>query len=118
MDHNYVLTVLDIILAYPSMQVGSCHNVLGKISVSYDLLESKQLLFPPNHFIDDADIGLDDLHDLIGNVFVGVVGDGDRAAVLFLANHLDGGIDGLKESFRVDAGEDEAGFIECFWAFR
>ena len=75
------------------------------------------LLFSPNHFIDDADIGLDDLDDLVGDVFVGVVRDGDGATVLLLAYHLDGCIDRLKESFLIDTGEDEACFVERFGAF-
>ena len=77
----------------------------------------KNLLFSPDHLVDDADVGLDDLHDLVGDVFVGVVGDGDGAAVLFLTDHLNRGIDGLKQSFRVDAGEDEACLVERLGAF-
>ena len=76
-----------------------------------------QRFFSPDHFVDDANIGLNDFHDLVGNVFVSVVGDGDGAAVFLLADHLDGGIDGLQESFCVNTGEDEAGFVECFGAF-
>lgn len=31
---------------------------------------------PPHHLVDDARVGLDDLHDLGGHVLVGVVGNG------------------------------------------
>ena len=75
------------------------------------------LLFSPNHFIDDADVRLDDLDDLVGDVFVGVVRDRNRAAVLFLTDHLNGDVDCLKQAFRVDAGEDEACLIKCFGTF-
>ena len=77
----------------------------------------KNLLFSPDHLVDDADVGLDDLHDLVGDVFVGVVGDGDGAAIFLLADHLDRGIDGLKQSLRVDAGEDETRLVERLGAF-
>ena len=76
------------------------------------------LLFSPDHFVDDADIGLDDFHDLVGDVFVPVIRDGDGASVLFLADHLDGGVDRLQKAFCIDAGENEAGFVERLGAFR
>ena len=75
------------------------------------------LLFSPDHLIDDANVGLDDLHDLVGNIFICVVRHGNSTAILLLAAHLDSGIDRLKKSFRVNAGEDEAGFVQCFGAF-
>lgn len=36
----------------------------------------KLLMLPPHHLVDDARVGLDDLHDLGGHVLVGVVGNG------------------------------------------
>lgn len=73
--------------------------------------------FSPDHFIDDADVGLDDLHDLVGDVFVDVVRDGDGTAIFLLADHLDGGVDSLEKSFCVDTGEDEAGLVQRLRTF-
>jgi hypothetical protein len=36
---------------------------------------------------------------------------------MLIADECDGGVDGLKKSFGVDAGEDEAAFVEGFGAF-
>ena len=74
------------------------------------------VFFAPDHFVDDADVGLDDLDDLVGDVDVCVVRDGDGSAVLFFPDHFDGCVDGLEEAFCVDAGEDEAGFVQSFRA--
>lgn len=41
-------------------------------------------ILPPHHFVDDADVGLDDFHNLGGDVFVGVVRDG--GAVVLIAD--------------------------------
>ena len=38
-------------------------------------------LFSPDHFVDDSDIALYDLHDLVGDI-VGVVGDGDAVVAV------------------------------------
>ena len=68
-------------------------------------------LFSPHHFIDNADVALDNLDDLVADV-VGVVGHGD--AVVAVAGHADGEFHALQESLLVNAAEDEAGFVEGF----
>lgn len=55
----------------------------------YRLLE-----LPPHHLVDNARVALDDLDNLRGNVFVGVVGDG--GAVVAGGGHGDSVIDGLQ----------------------
>ena len=80
-------------------------------------MTSNVLLFSPDHLVDDADIGLDDFHDLVGDVFVGVVRNRDSAAVFLLTDHLDGRVDRLQKPLCIDAGEDEAGFVQRLGAF-
>lgn len=67
-------------------------------------------LLPPDHLVDDAGVGLDDLDDLGGDVLVGVGRDGE--AVVAAAVHLYGGVNGLQEAPLVDAGEYEAGLVK------
>ena len=67
-------------------------------------------LLPPDHPVDDAGVGLDDLDDLGGDVLVCVGRDGE--AVVAAAVHLDGGVDGLQEAPLVNAGKDEAGLVK------
>lgn len=50
---------------------------------------------PPDHFVDDAGVALDDLHHLGRDVLLDVVGNGD--AVVAGCMHGDGGIDSLEE---------------------
>ena len=49
--------------------------------------------FSPHHFVDDAGIGLNDLYDLGGYVFLYVVGNGDPIVAVFI--HGNRGFDGL-----------------------
>ena len=73
------------------------------------------LLFAPDHFVDDGDVGLDDFDDDVADVFAGV--DVDGGAVVVVAVHGDGGLDGLQEALFIDAGQDEAGVVERLGAF-
>ena len=70
----------------------------------------------PDHLVDDAGVALDDFHDLGRDVFFDVVGHGD--AVVAVLIHRDGGVDGLQEGLFVDAGDEEAGLVKRFGAFR
>ena len=58
---------------------------------------------------------MDEFDDFGGDVFVGVVGDGESVVVVGVEG--DGEVDGLEEGVGVDAGEDEAAFVEGFGAF-
>lgn len=69
----------------------------------------------PDHFVDYADVGLDDADDLRGNVFVHVVRDGEAGEAV--ADEGNGDIHALQEAICVDAGEDEAAFVEGLGAF-
>ena len=71
-------------------------------------------VFAPDHAVDDVDVGLDDFDYDGRDVFAGV--DVDGGAVVGRGVECHGGVDGLKEAFLVDAGEDEAGFVEALGA--
>ena len=71
---------------------------------------------PPYHLVDNADVGLDDLHDLGGDILIYIVGDGKTVVALFA--EFNGGIDGLEERLRVNTGNDEVTFVDGFGPFR
>ena len=72
------------------------------------------LEFAPDHFVDDADVGLDDFHYFGTYVFVYVVGDGD--SVLAVAAEFYGGVNCLEERLFVNASDDEVAFVDGFRA--
>ena len=72
------------------------------------------LKFAPNHFVDDADVGLDDFHYFGAYVFVYVVGDWD--SVLAVAAEFYGSVNCLEERLFIDAGDDEVAFVDGFGA--
>ena len=72
------------------------------------------LLLPPNHLVDHAGVALDEFDDLGADVFVGV--GRNRDAVVSVLHHLDCYVHCLEEVVLVDAGEDEAAFVEGFRA--
>ena len=78
-------------------------------------MRAESVDFSPNHFIHHAGVGLDDLDDLIGDVLVRIIGNGDAEVAVLV--HLHGGIDRLEQTLFVDAGEDEASFVERLGAF-
>ena len=92
------------------------HEVIHDI-VGHDVKRpgmTRGLELAPNHLIDNADVGLDDADDLRGDVLVHVVGDGDAGIAVFDEFH--GNIHALQQALGVDAGEDEASFVEGFGA--
>ena len=60
---------------------------------------------PPHHLVDDDDVGLDDLHDLGGDILIHIVGDGKTVVALFAEFY--GGIDGLEKGLRVNTGNGQ-----------
>ena len=68
------------------------------------------LILPPNHLVHNPRIGLDDLDDFGGDVFVDVVRDG--RAVVAGSVHRHGGVHGLQQAAGVDAGNEEARLVE------
>ena len=68
------------------------------------------LEFPPDHFVDNARVGLDNFDHLGGDVLVHVVRDGD--AVLAVAAKFHGRIHRLQQGFPVDAGDDEVALVQ------
>lgn len=73
---------------------------------------TRGLELAPNHFVDNANVRLDDANDLRGDVFVHVVGNRDaRQAV---ADEGDGYVYALQEALGVDAGKHEAALVEGF----
>lgn len=71
---------------------------------------SAVLEFAPDHFVDDADVGLDDFHYFGAYVFVYVVGDWD--SVLAVAAEFYGSVNCLEERLFIDAGDDEVAFVD------
>ena len=69
---------------------------------------------PPHHFINNADVALDNLDDLVADI-VGVVGHGN--AVVAVAGHADSEVHALQEALLINAAEDEAGLVEGFGTF-
>ena len=68
------------------------------------------LVFPPNHLVHNPRIGLNDLDDFGGDVFVDVVRDG--RAVVAGGVHRHGGVHGLQQAAGVDACDEEARLVE------
>lgn len=66
--------------------------------------------FPPHHLVHHANVALNDLHYLGGDIFVSVVGN--RSAVVAVFNKFNGRIYRLEKSLGFDAGEDEACLVE------
>ena len=83
---------------------------------NFRLIISAALPFSPHHLVDDAGVALDDFHDLGRDVFFDVVRH--RDAVVAVGVHRDGGVNGLQEGLFVDAGDEEAGLVKRFGAFR
>lgn len=69
-----------------------------------------KLIFAPDHFVDDSDVGLDDFDNDVADVFADV--DINGSAVVVVAVHGDGCIYSLEETLFINAGEDEAGVVE------
>ena len=72
------------------------------------------LEFAPDHFVDDADVGLDDFYYFGTYVFVYVVRDGD--SVLAVAAEFYSSVNCLEERLFVDASDDEVAFVDGFRA--
>ena len=72
------------------------------------------MLFSPDHLVDNTCVALDELYDLGAYIFVRIVRY--RYSVVTIADHLNSYVDCLEEVVLIDAGEDEAAFIEGFRA--
>ena len=86
---------------------------MGNQMISYSVCDRS---LPPYHLVDNADVGLDDLHDLGGDILIYIVGDGKTVVALFAEFY--GGIDGLEKGLRVNTGNDEVAFVDGFGPFR
>lgn len=75
-----------------------------------------ELELPPDHLVNYSNVALDDFHNLCRDVLFDVVGY--RDAVVAVLVHVDGGIDCLQQRYLVNTGDEEAGLVEGFWAFR
>ena len=71
---------------------------------------SAVLEFAPDHFVDDADVGLDDFYYFGAYVFVNVVGDGD--SVLAVTAKFNGSIYSLEQRFFVNTGYDKVALVD------
>lgn len=70
-------------------------------------------VLPPNHFIDDARVALNDPRDLHGHVFSSVTRY--RCAKAFRPLHRDGHFYRLKEGLHVDSGQYKASRVQRLW---
>ena len=64
-----------------------------------------QSKLPPDHFVHDTHVALDDADDFGADVLVHVVGDGDAGETV--ADEGDGDVHALKQTLRVDAAEHD-----------
>ena len=71
---------------------------------------SAVLEFAPDHFVDDADVGLDDFYYFGAYVFVNVVGDGD--SVLAVTAKFNGSIYSLEQRLLVDTSNYKVAFVD------
>ena len=69
-----------------------------------------ELLLSPDHLVDNSGVALDELHYLCADIFIGV--GRHRNAVVSVSYHLHRYIYRLQEVVPVDAGKDEAAFVE------
>ena len=74
-----------------------------------------ELLLPPNHLINHSGITLDELYDLGADVLVSVGRYWN--AVVTVLDHFYCNVYRLKEVMLIDAGEDEATFVEGLGTF-
>ena len=72
--------------------------------------------FSPDHFVDNSDIGLDELDHYVAHIFAGI--DVDRGTVVVGAVHGNGGVDGLEEALLIDSGKDEPRIVKALGALR
>ena len=73
------------------------------------------LIFPPNHFVHNTHVTLDDFDNLGGDVFVYVIRN--RDTVVAISIHLDGCINCLKLTLFVDSADEKAAFVKGFGTF-
>lgn len=69
-------------------------------------------LFAPDHFVDHAGVGLDELDDFGRDALVNVVGYGEAEVAVVV--HLYGYIHGLQQRGFVNASEDKVAFVKSF----
>ena len=72
-------------------------------------------VFPPNHFVYDADVALDDADYFCRNVLIHIIGNGDAWAVVLYQFNCN--VNTLQEAFRIDAAQNEATLVEGFGPF-
>lgn len=73
---------------------------------------TKGLELAPNHFVDNANVRLDDTNHLSAYILIHIVRYGNAGEAV--TDEGDGDVNALQEAYRVDAGEDEAALVEGF----
>ena len=73
-----------------------------------------KLKLPPHHLIHNPRIRLNNLHDLRRNILIDIIRHGD--AMVAGGIHCHGRVDSLEQGTRVDAGDEEAAFVQGFGA--
>ena len=97
----------------PLLQIPSPIPAMGNPMIDCSVCN---LSLPPYHLVDDANVGLDDLHDLGGDILIHIVGNGKTMVTLL--TEFNCGIDGLEEALRINTGNDEVAFVDGFGPFR
>ncbi len=77
---------------------------------------TKGLELAPNHFVDNANVRLDDANHLSAYVLIHIVGDGNAGEAV--ADEGDGYVYALQEALGVDATEHEAPLVQRLGALR
>ena len=67
-------------------------------------------VFSPDHFIDYARVGLNDLHHLGGDVFLDIIGHGNAEIPAVIHSHRR--VNSLQKSLLVDSRQNEARLVE------
>lgn len=73
-----------------------------------------QLEFSPDHFVNNACVGLDDLDNLCRYVLFDVIWH--RNSIVAKLVHSNSRVNRLQKSLFVDSGKDETRLIKCFGA--
>ncbi len=73
-----------------------------------------KLKLPPHHLIHNPRIRLNNLHDLRRNILIDIIRHGD--AMVAGGIHRDRRVNRLEQRARVDAGDEEAAFVQGFGA--
>ena len=91
-----------------------CTVIHSKQKMYVNICKPHLSVLPPNHFIHDARVALNDSGDLHGHIFSGIIRH--RRTEAFRPLHPDSHLHRLKEGLCVDSGEYKAARVQCLGA--